>query len=98
MKICAMPEPIAITSVSDGAPFRRRAVSLRLRTSPATRSASSRNVRPGSVSSTPRGVRRNSENPTSCSSECTCSLTADCDMLSRLAAPVKLRSLATESA
>jgi hypothetical protein len=98
MKICAMPEPMPITSVSEGAPFSRRAVSVRLSTSPTTRSASYRNVRPASVSSIPRGVRRNSAKPISCSSRCTCSLTADCEMLRRLAAPVKLRSLATDSA
>ncbi len=40
MKICAMPEPIPMVSVSEGAPFSRRAVSVRLSTSPTTRSAS----------------------------------------------------------
>jgi hypothetical protein len=50
------------------------------------------------VSSIPRDVRRNSGKPISFSNRLTCSLTADCETLSRVAARVKLRSLATDRA
>ena len=46
----------------------------------------------------PRDVRRNRGKPISSAKRRTYSLTADCEMLSRAAALVKLRSSATESA
>ena len=57
MKICAMPDPMPIISVSESAPRNRRAVSVRLSKSPITRSDSYRKVRPRSVDSIPRDVR-----------------------------------------
>jgi hypothetical protein len=55
-------------------------------------------VRPRSLTSTPRGVRRNSAKPISSSRSLICSLTADCDTFSLAEARVKLRSLATDRA
>jgi len=59
----AMPDPMPIVSVSCSEPRSRRAVSERLSRSPITRSDSYRNVRPRSVASMPREVRRNSSKP-----------------------------------
>ena len=56
-----------------------------------------RNVGPRSVNLMPRDVRRNRGKPISSSKRRTCSPTADCEMLSRVTALVKLRSLATEA-